>query len=208
MRNSSTHKKIFNLVILAMLLALVVVLQTFAGVIKIGPFSPSLVLIPIVIAAILTGPVGGAVIGAAFGIVVIVQCFTGVDAGGFILWGINPFLTALICLAKGACAGLVPGLIYKALAGKEPSDTRVLVSSLVASLSAPIVNTGLFLIGLSVFFTDTLYAWSGDTNVALYVITGLVGINFLIEFGINLIVSPAVSTVVKVSTKKIFKGIE
>ena len=206
MRNT-LHKKILDMAILAMLLALVVVLQIFAGFIKIGPFSPSLVLIPIVIAAILTGPVGGAVIGAAFGIVVIIQCFTGVDAGGFILWGINPFLTALICLTKGVCAGLVPGLIYKAIAGKEPSDSRILVSSVVAALSAPIVNTGLFLIGLSVFFTDTLYAWSGGTNVMLYIITGLVGVNFLIEFGINAIVSPAVSTVVKVSTKKIFKNI-
>ena len=206
MRQSS-HKKILDMVILAMLLALVVVLQMFAGFIKIGPFSPSLVLIPIVIAAILVGPVGGAVIGGAFGIVVIVQCFTGVDAGGFILWNINPFLTALICLTKGACAGLVPGFIYKAISGKEPSDTKILVSSVIAALSAPIVNTGLFLVGLSVFFTETLYAWSGDTNVMLYIITGLVGINFLIEFGINVIISPAVSTVVKVSTKKILKNI-
>jgi len=203
----TSHKKILDMVILAMLLALVVVLQMFAGFIKIGPFSPSLVLIPIVIGAILVGPVGGAVIGLAFGVVVVVQCFTGVDAGGFILWNINPFLTALICLAKGACAGLVPGLIYKALSGKEPSDTKILVSSVVAALSAPIVNTGLFLIGLSVFFTDTLYAWSGGTNVMLYIITGLVGINFLIEFGINVIVSPAVSTVVKVATKKILRNI-
>jgi len=206
MRQSS-HKKILDMVILAMLLALVVVLQMFAGFIKIGPFSPSLVLIPIVIAAILVGPVGGAVIGGAFGIVVIVQCFTGVDAGGFILWNINPFLTALICLTKGVCAGLVPGFIYKAISGKEPSDTKILVSSVIAALSAPIVNTGLFLVGLSVFFTETLYAWSGDTNVMLYIITGLVGINFLIEFGINVIISPAVSTVVKVSTKKILKNI-
>ena len=206
MRQSS-HKKILDMVILAMLLALVVVLQMFAGFIKIGPFSPSLVLIPIVIAAILVGPVGGAVIGGAFGIVVIVQCFTGVDAGGFILWNINPFLTALICLTKGACAGLVPGFIYKAISGKEPSDTKILVSSVIAALSAPIVNTGLFLVGFSVFFTETLYAWSGDTNVMLYIITGLVGINFLIEFGINVIISPAVSTVVKVSTKKILKNI-
>ena len=206
MRKTS-HKKILNMVILAMLLALVVVLQMFAGFIKIGPFSPSLVLIPIVIAAILVGPTGGAIIGGAFGIVVIVQCFMGVDAGGFILWGINPFLTALICLVKGVCAGFVPGLIYKAIAGKEPTDVRILVSSVVAALSAPIVNTGLFLVGLSVFFTDTLYAWSGGTDIMLYIITGLVGINFLIEFGINIIVSPAVSTVVKVATKKILKNI-
>lgn len=202
----ASHSKILNMVILAMMLALVIVLQSIAGFIKIGPFSPSLVLIPIVIAAILTGPRGGAVIGGAFGIVVIIQCITGVDAGGFILWGINPFFTALICLVKGIAAGFVPGVIYKALAGKEPSDARSLWSSILAAVSAPIVNTGLFIIGLSVFFRDTLYAWSGDTNVLLYIFTGLIGINFLIEFAINVVVSPAISTVVRVATKKILKG--
>ena len=207
MMRKTSHKKILDMVILAMLLALVIVLQLFAGFIKVGPFSPSLVLIPIVIAAILVGPTGGGIIGGAFGIVVVIQCFTGVDAGGFILWGINPFLTAFLCMLKGVCAGVVPGLIYKAMAGKEPTDKRILVSSIVAALSAPIVNTGLFLIGLSVFFTDTLYAWSGGTDVMLYVITGLVGINFLIEFGINVIISPAVSTIVKVTTKKVLKNI-
>ena len=193
------------MVILAMMLALVIVLQSIAGFIKIGPFSPSLVLIPIVVAAILVGPRGGAIIGGAFGVVVIIQCITGIDAGGFILWGINPFLTALICIVKGIFAGFVPGVIYKAIAGKEPSDTRVLISSIIASVSAPIVNTGLFIIALSAFFTDTLYAWSGDTNVLLYIFTGLIGINFLIEFAINILVSPAISTVVKVATKKLLK---
>lgn len=193
------------MVILAMLLALVIVLQMFAGFIKIGPFAPSLVLIPIVVGSILVGAKGGAILGGAFGIVVLIQCLSGVDAGGFILWGINPFFTALICLVKGICAGLVPGLIYKAIAGKEPSDARILASSVVSALTAPIINTGLFIIGLSLFFTDTLYAWSGGTNVMLYIFTGLIGINFLIEFAINAIVSPAVSTIVKVATKKILK---
>ena len=202
----TTYSKILNMVILAMLLALVIVLQSIAGFIKIGPFSPSLVLIPIVVAAIIVGPRGGAIIGGAFGVVVIVQCFTGIDAGGFILWGINPFLTALICLLKGICAGFVPGIVYKSIAGNEPSDVRGLISSVCASLTAPIVNTGLFIICMLLFFKDTLYAWSGDTNVMLYIITGLVGINFLVEFAINIIVSPTLSTVVKVVTRKILKN--
>ena len=90
-------------------------------------------------------------------------------------------------------------------APKDPTDARVLVSSVVAALSAPVINTGLFIIGLSAFFTDTLYAWSGGTNVMLYIFTGLIGINFLIEFGINAIISPAISTIVKISTKKLLK---
>ena len=189
--------------ILAMLLTLVVVLQYFGGFIKIGPFVPSLVLIPIVIGAIIVGPRGGAILGAAFGIVVIIQCFMGIDAGGFILWGINPFFTSLICLVKGICAGLIPGYIYKLIAKDGVNEKRAVVASVLAALTAPVVNTGLFLIGLSTLFTETLYAWSGDTNVMLYIITGLIGLNFIIEFVINAVVSPTISTVVRVATKKI-----
>ena len=182
---------------LAMLLALVIVLQMFGGFFKIGPFSLSLVLIPIVVGSMVVGPTGGAILGAAFGVVVVIQCATGVDAGGNILWTINPFLTAMICLVKGIAAGLIPGLIYRALTLKKESIGRSVWSALLASISAPIMNTGLFLLGLSTCFHSTLIEWAGGTNVLLYVITGLVGINFLIEFTVNLIVSPGISTIVK-----------
>ncbi len=194
-------KKILYMAELAMFMALVVVLQIFGGFIKFGPFSLSLVLIPIVIGAIILDVKGGAMLGFAFGFVVTVQCAMGIDAGGFILWGINPFLTALICIVKGTAAGLIPGLLYRAVSRKEASNARQLAGAVVAALSAPIVNTGLFLIGLSTFFNSTLVEWAGGTNVMLYIITGLVGINFLIELCLNIVISPAVATIVKAATK-------
>ena len=202
MRN--TNQKILRMVELAMLLALVIVLQMFGGFFKIGPFALSLVLIPIVVGSIVVGPVGGAILGAAFGLVVVIQCATGVDAGGNILWSINPFLTALICLVKGTAAGLIPGLIYRLITKLNSSVGVSVCAAVVASISAPIINTGLFLIGLSTFFHSTLIAWAGGTNVMVYISTGLGGVNFLIEFAVNLLVSPAISTVVNVVTKKKF----
>ena len=202
MRN--TNQKILHMVELAMLLALVIVLQLFGGFFKIGPFSLSLVLIPIVVGSLIVGPTGGAVLGAVFGLVVVIQCATGVDVGGNILWSINPFLTAMICLVKGTAAGLVPGVIYRLLTKMNSSMGMTVCAAVLASVSAPIVNTGLFLLGLSTCFNGTLVAWAGGTNVLVYVITGLVGINFLIEFAVNLLVSPAISTVVNVVTKKKF----
>ena len=49
MNESKSLKKTKVLVGMAIFTALVVVLQEMAGMIKIGPFSPSLVLIPMVI---------------------------------------------------------------------------------------------------------------------------------------------------------------
>ncbi len=198
-----TNKKIIYMTELAMLVALVVVLQIFGGFIKFGPFSLSLVLIPVVIGSILLGARGGAMLGGVFGLVVVVQCALGIDAGGFILWGINPFLTALICMVKGIAAGFVPGLLYRLINRQRSLSGMHIVASVAAAVSAPIVNTGLFLIGLTCFFNPTLVEWAGGTDVMLYIITGLVGINFLIELAVNIVISPAVSTIVKAIDKQV-----
>ena len=61
-----------NIAFLAVLLALVIVLQVFASAVPIGATRISLTLIPIVLGAVLLGPLAGAFLGAAFGVVVIV----------------------------------------------------------------------------------------------------------------------------------------
>ena len=53
-----------------------------------------------------------------------------------------------------------------------------------------------------VFFKDTLYAWAGDSNVFIYILVGLAGINFLVEFLINIILTPAIVRIVDVVKKK------
>lgn len=202
MRRNS-NQKVLRMAELAMLIALVAVLQLFGGFIKLGMFSISLVLIPVVIGSVILGAGGGAALGAVFGVIVAIQCALGIDAGGFVLWGINPFLTALICIVKGTAAGFVPGVIYRALNKNTEKKSRHIAGSVLAAASAPVVNTGIFLLGLSTFFNGTLTAWAGGANIWLYVITGLVGINFVIEFCVNIIVSPAIATLIKVLNKTV-----
>ncbi len=199
----SSKKKTLKMVELAMLTALVIVLQIFGGFIKFGPFSLSLVLIPVVIGSIVLGFKSGAILGFIFGFVVVIQCAMGIDAGGFILWGINPILTALICVVKGTAAGLVPGLIYSAFNKKGTNNGRHIAGAVLAAVSAPVVNTGLFICGLSAFFNSTLVEWAGGTDIMLYIITGLVGINFVIELCINIVVSPAIATIVRALDKRV-----
>ena len=199
---SRNQKKTVNMVTMAMLLALVVVLQIFSSSFKIGPFSLTFVLVPVVIGSIALGYKHGAILGAVFGLIVVVQCAMGLDAGGFILWGINPILTALICIVKGTAAGIVPGLIFQAMTKKRDGANNDALAAILASASAPFVNTGLFLVGLSTCFSSTLVEWAGGTNVMLYIITGLVGINFILELVINLVLSPVISTVIKVVSDK------
>ena len=92
-------KKIFNvrqLTILGLMTALVMIFSfTPIGSIPINPeLSITLNVIPIAIAAVVCGPVGGAIIGGVFGLFSFLQCIgVGVPSGmGAALFNINPFL--------------------------------------------------------------------------------------------------------------------
>ena len=193
------NKKILETVELAMLIALVVVLQLISAIIPPigGTVSITLTLVPVVVGAILFGKKGGICLGTAFGVIVLLNCITGLDIGGSILWNSNPFFTALICLVKGIAAGIVPALVYSLFKGKKPY-----FSALMSALVAPIMNTGLFICGMILFFMDTLNAWAGGSNVVIYVLFVLAGTNFLVELLINVILTPTIVRIVNVVKRK------
>ena len=172
---------------LALLTAIIVVLQIVASFIKFGPFSITLALAPIIIGAALYGPKAGAYLGGVFGVVVLIACILGWDPGGSVLWNANPFLTAVVCLAK--CAGA----IYQAIS-KGP--LAPIVGAIAAGIVSPVVNTGLFCLCLTLLFHDILVAWAGGTDIVYYIIFGLTGINFLLELVINLVLSTVIVRVV------------
>ena len=68
----NNHASVVRLTSLAILAALVVVLQTVASGIRIGPVPISLTLVPIVVGAILFGPGAGAGLGFVFGLVCLI----------------------------------------------------------------------------------------------------------------------------------------
>ena len=190
---------------LAMLIALVVVLQILSTLLpKIGgTVAITLTLVPIVVGGILLGKRAGAILGFAFSVIVIIMCILGLDPGGNILWTANPPITALLCIVKGVAAGFFPALIYRALTANktEVSSARKLWATLSAAVIAPIANTSIFVAGMFLFFKGTLYAWAGESDIVTYVIVGLAGINFLVEFAINIILSPAIVRIVDVARK-------
>lgn len=199
-----SKKKVLRTVEIAFLIALVVVLQIISALIPPigGMVSITLTLVPVVVGGILLGKRSGAVLGFTFGVIVLINCMTALDPGGNILWNSNPFFTAIICLVKGTAAGFVPASLYELVRGKSENQGRVVVATLVAALSAPIVNTSLFVVGMLLLFKETLFAWAGGTNIVTYILLGLAGLNFLVEFIINIILSPAIVRIVDVVGKK------
>ncbi len=178
---------------MAILTAIVIVLQFLGSFIRFGPFSISLVLIPIVVGAALYGQAAGAWLGFIFGLIVLLSG----DAAAFLT--ISPIGTILVVLVKGALAGFVAGLVFKAL---EKVNTYVAV--IVAAIAAPVVNTGVFLLGCLVFFMGTISEWAagaGFPSVGNYMIFGLVGANFLFEVLVNVVLSPVILRLIKIGKK-------
>ena len=189
---TSQHQKIFRLTMLAVLTALVLVLQLTGTVIKLpGGTSISLTLVPIVLGAMIVGPVGGAWLGFMFGLIVYVMGVTGADTFTFILFSEHPLLTAMVCFGKGICAGLFAGLLYKALIKVSP-----LVATFASAAIAPIANTGLFILG-ALTMSDTLSAnFVADGSTVIYfLVIVCAGINFIFEFILNMVVAPALNIV-------------
>ncbi|MBR5125839.1 MAG: ECF transporter S component [Oscillospiraceae bacterium] len=177
----------------ALLTALVVVLQLLGGMIPpVGGFTISLVLIPIVMGAALYGPGTGALLGGVFGIVVVIGCITGTDAGGAMVFQANPILCILVVMGKGILAGFLSGAIHMAL-----KKWNAAAAVIAAAIVCPVVNTGTFLICMAVFFLDVLAAWAGGGNILGYVLSGLVLCNFLPELVINVLFAPAAQRIMR-----------
>ncbi|MBO4355413.1 MAG: ECF transporter S component [Clostridia bacterium] len=194
------HKRVFKLVLLAILAAVIVVLQYFGAALKVGPFNLTFTLIPVVLGAAILGIPEGAGLGFLFGLITLINCINGADIGGAMMFAANPFATSFVCLFKGTMAGLVPAIICKAL------EKRETLGVILASLSAPVVNTGIFCIFLPIFFMDIFKQWAAGTNLFIYMFTGLIGINFLIEFLVNALLATTLAFVVNVIKHKMKLG--
>ena len=110
-----------------------------------------------------------------------------------LLLGIDPVATVSLCLIKTIAAGYFATALYDVIAKKNP-----LGAVFAAGVVCPVINTGLFILGMLAFFTDTLYNWAGGKPILTYILFGLVGLNFLVELGVNLLLATGITQIIKV----------
>jgi len=197
---SKTERKINTqkLVLGAIFTALVIILQLMGSFIRFGPFSISLVLIPIVLGAATCGVWIGAWLGFVFGVAVLISG----DAAAFLAISVPG--TIITVLLKGIACGLAAGLVYKLV-----KKLNRYVAVIAAAIVCPVVNTGVFLLGCWVFFLDTINLWAISSGAAFkstfeYMILGLVGGNFIFELISNMILSPIVVRILNIEKKSKF----
>ncbi len=198
----TNKQKIMLLTAYAILAALVIVLQSFVSI-PLGPYYVTLTLVPIMVGAILYGPACGAFLGAVFGVVVSIQVVTGA-AGyySFEMFRHLPAVTIAICMVKGTMAGLVSGLVYQPF--RKKSGGLQLLGTVLSAVSCPIVNTGIFAVGLMAFYGKLVSVWTvenGYATAVAFLFIFMIGVNFLVEFAINVLLIPAVMRIIRAVKK-------
>ncbi|MBO5343585.1 MAG: ECF transporter S component [Ruminococcus sp.] len=179
-----------KLALMGLLTALVVVLTYFN--IPIGPLSISMAMIPVAIAAIALGPIGGAVIGAVWGVCSFLQCFgiLGVSGMGVFTVEISPVLTFLQRFIPRVLEGYCAGWIFKLMS----KATHPKISCFITGFSTALLNTIFFMSALVILFGNNqefVDKYMGDKSPIAYIL-GAISLNAVVEMALSTIVAGAV----------------
>ena len=183
-------KKFFTTKMIAttgILLGVEIVLQLIGNYVVIpGGFANlNFSLIIITLGAILYGPIVGGFLGLVSGALTLISPST---MSYFFV--VSPVGTILACLLKTTIAGVAAGFIFKALKNKND-----LLGSILSSIAVPVINTGIFAIFCVIFFRQRLLEINPD-SVSAALFLGLIGVNFIFEIIINVIVVPSLYKIV------------
>lgn len=195
------RSKTLRLATLAIMSAIIIVMSfTPLGYLKIGTVEITFLTIPVVLGAIIMGPIDGAVLGAVFGLTSFIQCF-GMSPFGAMLLSINPIYTFITCLIPRILIGFIAGYVFKQF---EKHNANRGVSYTVSSLLGVLTNTVFFFVFVILLFGQTEYIQSFGNSVITIVIT-LAGINAVIELVVCTVLSAVLAKpLIKVVNKMSF----
>ena len=179
-------------VLLALLVAILIVLG-YVNIPQPAGLSITFNMIPVAIAAIVVGPLGGAIIGGAFGIISFLQCFgiCGFSGMGAALAGINPFLAFVQRFFPRLVDGLLLGYIYRAIRRRFNAYAGCAVTGFMAAF----LNTLLFMSSLVWIFGGTDYMRNSMAGRGMLAyITAAVGLNGVVEMIVSTVLTGAIGS--------------
>lgn len=171
-----TASRARQITLLGLLTAIVVLMScTPLGYLQIGPLALTLNMIPVAVAAVAMGPLGGMTVGAAFGVTSFLQAM-GIGGGsvlGSALFAISPLRCLLLCFGTRLLTGFLLGLIGR---------LRIPNPGFVTGFAAAFLNTALFMGTLVALFgsTDYVRGLMGGKNVFVFICT-FVGVQAVVE---------------------------
>ena len=187
-----------QLTVLGLMIAVLVRMSyTPLGYLNIGPLAITFNMIPVAIAAIACGPLGGAVLGAVFGLTSFGQCIGigGVSAMGATLFSISPVLAFIQRFVPRFLDGWLLGYLFRWL--RKATKNTTLAGYITGFLSA-FLNTVFFMVALVVLFGNTEYVKNliGGRNIIVF-ICAFVGVNAICEMISATILTGVISVALK-----------
>ena len=181
-----------QLVLLGLMTAILLLMAyTPLGYLNIGPLAITFNVIPVAVAAITLGPVGGAIVGSVFGLTSFLQCIGvgGTSAMGAVLFGINPVLAFIQRFVPRMIDGLLLGYIFRGMRKVSNTPTACFVTGFCSAF----LNTLFFMTLLVGLFGNTEYVQGlmGGKNVIVFICT-FVGVNAVCEMLSATVVTGAV----------------
>lgn len=199
---TNTRKSTRYMVELALMIAIIFIMAfTPLGYLRTPGLSITFLTVPVAVGAMILGPKGGAICGAAFGITSLMQCF-GASPFGTMLFGINPFFTVILCIVPRVLEGLLSGLIFKGIRSKNAN-----LAYFIGGFACPVLNTVLYMATLVLLFYNTDYIQGfvetlGVESPLMFVVA-FVGVQGLIEAGVCTVVAAAVSRALAAALKQV-----
>lgn len=166
--NLKVYSKTRQLTVIGLLSSISILLSvTPLGYIPIPPISPTIMHVPVIIGAIIEGPLVGATIGAIFGLTSLIRSFTVPSPINFIFW--NP----IISVGVRILIGVVSGYVYKALKKRKGS---VAITAVLGSLTNTVGVLGLAYIFYFARFAEALGLTEGAATLGILGIAATNGI--------------------------------
>jgi len=181
---------------LSILIALIAVLAfTPLGFIIVPPIAITLLHIPVIIGAILLGPLYGGILGLSFGVMSMIRAVTSGNPGDILF---NPFVSGnpigsiIMCILPRILLGVIVGYLFIWL---KKYDKKGFISIPISAAIGTVCHTVLVLLFIWIFFS----AFPLKT-VFLYVIS----VNGLLEIAAAMVISTAIcKPLLKVYYKKV-----
>ncbi|MEE0839760.1 MAG: ECF transporter S component [Acutalibacteraceae bacterium] len=199
MKNKNSKKALYQLVLIAMFIAIMLVMNfTPIGYITVtGAFSITLMTIPVALGATCTGVTGGTILGFVFGLTSFLQAFGigfMIDPSATPLFTENPLGYTITCFVPRILTGFLAGLVFSLFEKRNKIKTWAFG---VSAAIVPVLNTALFMTFYIVFYSDTSFG-----GAVMTVILTILTINFLVEFLVTMFAGISISKPVYTQVKK------
>lgn len=208
MANKLIESKTKRLVILAVFSAIIAVMAFTVGYIPLGFMNATIIHIPVIIGAILLGPVEGGILGFVFGLTSLINNTVRPNITSFVFtpfYSLDPrfsgsFKSILICFVPRILIGVIAALLFRALMKTKLNKG---VSLAITGFIGSMVNTVFVMGGIYFLYGESYAAAKGMGFSALFkVIMGVVGVNGVPEAIVAAILTAAITAPVMKYLKK------